>query len=84
MVTNVAREIGFVKQFLGTLDLGVFNAAQLHRIHGAFRFSHKEDVSEASFLEGYCPVWRVVAYRCRDLKGSRKFCVNRNFFRHLK
>ena len=48
-----------LKMLSCAMDFGFLNEPELHRGHGAFRFSNKIDVLDCAFIESNCPV-RVI------------------------
>ena len=54
------------------------NEPELHRGHGAFRFSNKVDVLDSTLIEGNRPVRIIMPDRCCDIEAVRQLHINRN------
>ena len=71
----------FIEQFFSTRNLRLLNRSKIKRFHCSFGFGNKENVLNRSLIKGNCPVRRIVAYRSRNFKCSRKFCIYTYFLR---
>ena len=68
MVSHIAGG-NFIKEFLCTGNFRLFNRPQFQTIHCSLGFGDEIDVLYTSIIKGNCPVWRIVAHRCRNVKS---------------
>ena len=73
-----------IEQFTGAVDFCLLNGLELQAFHCAFGFCHKVDVLYRSFIEGDCPVGRIVTHRCGDVETSRQLGVDADFLGLIK